>query len=291
MSSIWAGSKKARLFAVAMAATLFGGTAHAFEWSDTTIGYRWGPNFKEPGVDGGRDVPKNIFNVSHADGYKWGSNFFSIDVLLSPDWDPAVGGGNMRPGALEFYGVFRTTLSGNKVTGTKSFAFGPIGDVGFDLGADFNSKNTQFASEKKLLVLGPNFSVAMPKGFWNLGFHLAHEWNYNGIVGKPVDFNWTFEFETAWAYPFALGPVPVTFEGFLNVVAPKGKDGFGSDTVTELLAHPKLMVDVGKMVADVPQKFEMGVGFEYWLNKFGNNHNNVVGAEAKAVFFEADYHF
>jgi nucleoside-specific outer membrane channel protein Tsx len=291
MSKTWAGSKKARLVAVAIAATLVGGTAHAFEWSDTTIGYRWGPNFKEPGVDGGRDVPKNIFNVSHADGYKYGTNFFSIDVLLSPDWDPAVGNGNMRPGALEFYGVFRTVLSGNKISGTKAYSFGPVADVGLEIGADFNSKNTTFASEKKLLVVGPQFAIALPKGFWTLGFHAAHEWNYNGIVSRPVDFDWTFEFETAWAYPFALGPVPVTFEGFLNVVAPKGKDGFGADTQTELLAHPKLMVDVGKMVADVPQKFEMGVGFEYWLNKFGNDHNKVVGSEAKTVFIEADYHF
>jgi hypothetical protein len=80
------------------------------------------------------------------------------------------------------------------------------------------------------------------------------------------------------------------FEGYLNLVAPKGKDGFGAETKTELLAHPKLMVDVLKLAGGIPDKLSAGVGWEYWRNKFGNDENHVPGSRQSAAFFEVSYH-
>jgi hypothetical protein len=262
--------------------------ALAFDWSDTSLSYRYGWQFKEPGVANGEDIVKNILNLSHADGYKYGSNFVSIDILKSGSNDPA---NNSTVGAVELYGVFRTVLSGSKVFDTTALTFGPIKDIGLELGSDLETKNTAFAPEKRAIVIGPQFAIAIPQGFWNISIHLYHEWNNNGIVGKPVDFNTTAEAETAWAYPFVVGPVPLVFTGFLNIIAPKGRDGFGDQTRTEILAHPKIMVDVGQMAMEVPNKVLVGVGYEYWLNKFGDPPDTTVGTQQNALFFEGQYHF
>jgi hypothetical protein len=46
---------------------------------------------------------------------------------------------------------------------------------------------------------------------------------------------------SAWAIPVSgLG----TFAGFFDVTGPKGKDGFGDETRTEVLVRAKFMFDV-----------------------------------------------
>jgi hypothetical protein len=101
-----------------------------------------------------------------------------------------------------------------------------------------------------------------------------------------VEFDPTVMFTTAWGVP--LGSLPLSFEGFANVNLPKGKDGFGADTKTEVLVHPKVMFDVGTLWGS--KGYQLGAGYEYWLNKFGNDHNKVVGAKESTVFVEAAVH-
>ena len=82
------------------------------------------------------------------------------------------------------------------------------------------------------------------------------------------------------------------FTGFVNVIGPKGK-GNVEDVKhgTEVLAHPKLMVDVGSLLGGKPNQFDAGVGFEYWYNKFGNEAKYLPGTTQDAFFVEAGYHF
>jgi hypothetical protein len=84
--------------------------SHAVEWSDTFIGYRWGTQFREPANT--QDIKKNIFSLTHADGYKYGSNFFTVDMLQSDSKDPASGAfqGAEPGGAQEVFVVYRHTL-------------------------------------------------------------------------------------------------------------------------------------------------------------------------------------
>ncbi|GAB3625870.1 hypothetical protein PTE30175_04110 [Pandoraea terrae] len=265
--------------------------AHAFDWSDTSIHYWYGSTFREPGVTDSNgkasDIGKNIVTFNHVDGYKYGTNFFNIDVLMSNSKDPS---NNGTSGAQEVYALYRHNLSLNAVTGTKNFALGPLRDISIEAGFDLNTKNTTFAPRKRMLVFGPNFQFDVP-GFWNVALLYHYENNYNGIVGQSVHFRGTGMLESAWAIPFNLGGVPVSFEGFADVVAPKGKDGFGESTKTEILFHPKLMVDVGSMIGMKKNVLQAGVGWEYWYNKFGNNHHTVPGALANTLFVEAAVHF
>lgn len=261
--------------------------AAAAEWQDSAIGYRWGYGFKEPGVvdrDGkAKDVAKSIFSFTHADGWKYGGNFLSFDYLVSTSADPGTGG---TSGASEFYLVHRTDFSLNEISGSKAFAFGPVRDVSIETGIDLNTKNTQFGSGKVMPVLGPVIAFDVP-GFLNVGLLAAREWNRNGFAGgKAVVFKTTGIVATSWGIPLGTH---ASFAGFANVVLPKGKDAFGTQTKTELLLHPKVLVDVGSFWG-WNRAVEAGVGYEYWYNKFGNDHAKLKGCIASTPFVEVAAH-
>lgn len=266
--------------------------AAEIQWSDTDVSVRYLWQDKQPGYAG--NVPFAALNIAYANGWTYGSNFVSLDIENIGHQDPAnTVGGKATSDSAELYGLFRTVASGNKITGTKNFSFGPIDDIGLEFGADMDTQNDQFASYKRFVVFGPQISIALPKGFWTLSFHVAHEWNTNAYLKKnSTNFDVTPEFETAWLYPFSIGPVPLKFTGFMNIIGPKGK-GAPDDVPhgTEILAHPKLLVDVGQLLGGKPNTFDAGVGYEYWYNKFGNQAKYLPGTQENAFFVEAGYHF
>lgn len=242
--------------------------ASAADWSDTFIGYRYGTQFREPGIDG--TVEKNILQLSHASGWAYGSNFFNVDMLMSDRHDPANHG---NTGAAEVYVVYRGSLSLGKLTRT-DLGFGPVRDVSLTAGFDFNSKNNAFASKKRYLVFGPTLHFRMPRGFFDLGVWVCHERNYNGIVGESVNFDTTFTVTAAWGVPFEIGPVGAEFKGYANYVGAKGRNGFGIDTEPETLANLALLADLGRSFGGPAHRVMAGVGFEYWNNKFGGPNND-----------------
>ncbi len=261
-------------------------SVQAADWSDNAISYLYGTRFAEPGVDG--PIAKNIVEFTHVDGYKYGSNFLDVQVLFSDKKDPADGGSN---GATEVYAIYRHQLSLNKISG-KDFKWGPVRDWSLSGGFDWNTKNTAFAPAKRMLVIGPTVNFDVP-GFWDLSVMYRSEKNHNGLSSAQehdVRFNDTYYLETAWGIPFQLGSVPFKFKGFANFVPPKGKDGFGNDTVSETLVHASLLVDVGKLTFGKKDTLFAGVGYEYWKNKFGNNSAYTPGTEANTPFLNLEWH-
>ncbi|MGU3540752.1 hypothetical protein [Methylobacterium sp. A54F] len=277
-----------------------------FLFSDTQIGTYHEFSAREPGIPAtggnpldGRGIPKTVLNISHADAWAYGTNFFSLDILKSGSQDPA---GYAFPnsgiatgvGATEAYGLYRGTLSGNALTGTTAFAVpGLIKDVSLSYGTDLNSKNTAFGSEKRLVVAGLNVAFDLPAGFLNLAVHASKEFNRNGLVPLParaVEFNVTPEFEIVYKLPLGFTGLPLSLAGFNNIVLPKGRDGFGAETVTEFLSRTNLVLDLGKLVYDQPGKVDVFVGFQYWRNKFGNDARRVPGSEEKTFLAGVSLH-
>lgn len=239
------------------------GTLSAADWSDTFLGYRTSSQYREPGID--KTLSKNIFQLGHASGWAYGSNFFNVDFLTSDKHDPANSG---TTGAQEVYAVYRTSLSLGKVTGA-NLGFGPVKDISLTAGCDFNSKDNAFASRKRMWVAGATFHLAVPNGFWDVSLLASQEKNHNGIVGKPVDFDLAMQVTTAWSIPFQLGSAGLAFKGFANHIAPKGKDGFGAETMAETLAQLAVLADLGTLMGAKAGRVSAGLGFEYWNNKFG----------------------
>ena len=239
----------------------------AADWSDTFVGYRTSNQFQEPGIDG--TLKKDILQLSHVSGWAYGSNFFNVDMLMSDKGDPSANG---TSGANEVYVVYRTAMSLGKVSG-KDLGFGPVRDLSFTAGFDFNSKNNAFASKKRFLVFGPTLNFKVSNGFFDLGLWGCHEQNYNGIVGKSVDFKTTFTLTAAWGLPFQVGRVGAEFKGYANYIGAKGKDGFGVETKPETLANLSVLFDISP-VFGTKKKVYAGLGYEYWNNKFGGQNSD-----------------
>jgi nucleoside-specific outer membrane channel protein Tsx len=261
------------------------GAASAADFSDTYIGYRYGSGYTEPSISG--DVPKHIFMLGHFSVYKYGTNFFNLDILKSIENDPAAPSRTNTNQAQELYVAYRHALSLSKTTGSK-ITFGPVRDVSITAGFDAGTKNTSFAPRPFKLLLGPTLNIGLPAGFLDLSLLMYEETNNNGIVGREVDFDTTWQLGAVWGVPFTLG-VPAIFKGFLSITGPKGKDGFGVETETETLLRASVQWDIGTLAGLNKGTVFAGVGYEYWKNKFGNPPGT--GTKTSTPTLHAEWHF
>lgn len=284
-----------RYIALAAIMAMCSAAARADGFSDTWMGLRDGMFVANPGgEEGSRDVNKVIFNAGHFDVWDYGTNFLNLDVLFSNPNEPAL---NSSGGSTEFYGVYRGQFSPDKIFGINT-KFGPITAINFEIGGDAETENSAFAPEKRLFVAGPNIHFDLGKGFLNVGLHISKEWNHNGFCadacskpGGPVSFDPAPEAEFVWLYSLKdLTNLPLTFSGFMNIIGPKGKDGFGNQTYTEILAMPKLSLDFGSIMFHKPHKPDLFLAVELWEHKFGNS-DKVSGSEEVTPEIGFEVHF
>lgn len=291
MSMLYKYAAKAALGAGMLLALAPG--VQAADWSDTYLGYRYGEKFAEP--FGATDISKNIVNLAHVSGNKYGTNFFNVDFLMSDKKDPS--GPNSTSGAQEFYAVYRNTLDFSKIAG-KELGFGPFSSFGMTLGFDANSKNDAgYNSKKRMLVAGPTVMLKVP-GFLSVSVLALCESNspYNKFSGVQTS-RYSYEVHpmltAAWGIPFSLGPVGLSFEGFANYIAAKGKNELGGTTAPETNIDAQIMYDVAPITGLAKNTIKVGFEYQYWHNKFGNSHKGAAGkgAIAKTPMLRAEYHF
>lgn len=250
--------------------------ACAENWSDTYIGYRYGTDFAEPYVGDG--ITKNIINFTHSGGYKYGTNFFNIDLLQSNGKDS---------NAQEAYVVYRNTLDVGKVTG-QTYAFGPVRGVGVTAGFDWNTKNDPgYASRKRMLVLGPTLMMDVP-GFLNISVLLLDESNQPVGIASRYTYDEHPMLAGAWGIPF--GSSGWGSEGYFEYIASKGANEFGGPTAPEFHFDGQVMYDLGTLMGAGKNTFRAGFEYEYWRNKFGNP-SDVPGSLAKTPMVRVEYHF
>ena len=287
-----------------------------FLFSDTQVSYRYQFPAANPGsqvqrADGSfrnQDAPKHILNLSHADAWAYGTNFFSLDILKSGAQFPA--GTTNAPGGFaqydygntEAYGLYRGTLSLNALTGTKAFVVpGLVKDVSLAFGFDANAQNDAFGSRKRDVVGGLNFAFDVPAGFLNASVHAYKEWNRNGFnlgADRYTSFDVVPEFEIVYNFPLTFTGLPLSIAGFNNIVLPKGRGvdnpaafAFNPKTGLEFLSRTSLVLDVGKLIYDQPNRVDVFIGFQYWHNKFGNVERvDFKGTEEKSFLAGVAFH-
>lgn len=265
--------------------------ARAADWSDTYLGYRYGTQFREPFNK--NDISKNIINVGHASGYKYGSQWFNADFLISDNKDPA--GAGSTNGAHQVYFKYRNTLDLEKTTGN-AFKFGVVKGVGLTVGLDFDAKNDAgYNSKKRQLALGPTVSFDVP-GFLTVGLVQLWESNapYNTFtkVSTPrYSYKPHPSLQASWNLPIG-SDTGFSLEGYGNLTAAKGKDEFGAQTATEINIDTQVMYDLGRLYGSKGGP-KLGLQYQYWRNKFGADHNGAAGsgAIAKTPMIRFQYHF
>ncbi|WP_020653580.1 hypothetical protein [Massilia niastensis] len=274
------------------ALALAAGAAQALDWSDTAVSWRYGTRFAEPFNP--EHIKKNIYALTHASGYKYGSNYLNLDVLKSNSTDPKSLTDNS--GAEEAYLLYRHTLDLGALRG-KEIRFGKVKGVGLTAGVDFNWKDdVGYNSRKRMFVLGPTLMWDVP-GFLNTSILLVRESNAPSGAFPPIsNVGRRYKFENhpmlnvSWGIPVAEG---WSFEGYLNFIAEKGLDEVGVPTGPETNLDMQLMYDIGARFGHPKNRFRIGVEYQFWNNKFGNTRVGTggQGPRASTPMVRAEYHF
>jgi nucleoside-specific outer membrane channel protein Tsx len=162
--------------------------------------------------------------------------------------------------------------------------------MGITAGFDFNTKSGDgYNSKKRMLVAGPTFMMDVP-GFLNVS--LLALWESNAPNATPrYSYDVHPMLNLAWGMP--VPGVPLAFEGFANFIASKGKNEFGGDTAAETNIDMQVMYDLSGVMGAKPKTFRVGLEYQWWKNKFGNNSDGPAGtgAFAKTSMVRAEYHF
>lgn len=283
---------RTRSFACAAALFFLSGLSTAADWSDTAIGWRTGTQFREP--QNPNAIGKNIINITHASGYRYGNQFLNLDLLKSNSKDPSSPGGSR--GAFEAYLTYRHTLDFAKISG-RSFVAGPIRNLGLTTGIDLNSKDDAgYNSRKRMFVLGPQIMWNVP-GRFNSAILMAWESNaphgpFAPISGVRGRYHYKAHPMLAldWGIPLSER---VTFEGFANFITAKGRDEVGRSTGPETNIDMRVMYDAGAAMGIRKRALLVGLEYQYWHNKFGNTDATTRnrGNTANTPMLRVEHHF
>jgi hypothetical protein len=246
-----------------------------------SVTYIYGPNYQTPFVvtpssPGGANIARNTLEWIHHDNWRYGSNLLDLSLRKSSSIEPAVGGGT---GALEPYLVLRSGLALHSMLGQRMPLPPALRDISIEGGVNLESKNSAFAPEERTIYIGPVLQFKVPRGVLNVGVHFRKEWNHEGILGKDESYDPDLNIEPLWNLPVRVGHVELGWGGFADINTPKGKDSFGTQMQTEVLARSQLMVDLGTLVHREKTGVELGGGLEYWHNEYGKPANITPGAD------------
>jgi len=242
--------------ALALIAAAFGfsTTAGAADWSDNEVHVLHGSKFHDQGNN--VDTKKTILTLQHASGYKYGRNFFFVDMIKSDATDSR---------ASEIYGEWYHTVSLSKLQG-KDWSKDFVRDIGITGAINYGSKNDAFGSNPRVLLLGPTFDLNVPGfAFFNVDVLAYHDTGrFNGFGGGKLcgSTETTYQVTPAWLLPFNVGGAKFSFTGFMDII---GKHGTCARTI---LTQPQLRWDVGNHFGKSDTVF-LGIEYQYWRNKFG----------------------
>lgn len=250
---------------------------------------------------------KQVYAFTHFDVWAYGTNFINLELLKSDHRDPAspcigtIGVPNACAGAMEFYGLIRSTFGWNQIFDTHAFTMGPLQNVSFVVGADGETENQFLAPNKKDVVAGLQFAFNLPyKGFFNVNPLYYQEWNHNTFVTPgfvPAGFtgipDGNTHFHGTWAvemnYYMDLGFLPENLQYFAisgraGFYGPKGSGAYGSYTLPdsnktkmEINSEPiRLTMDTSKLIwgPKYSHFLDVWVAYRYWENKFGLDDKN-----------------
>lgn len=239
-------AREARLGGV-LIALLWCASGQAAEWSNTEVHLQIG-DLDVPSFAGGGSAEHVIYTLQHASGWKYGDNFFFLDVLDSK-----------RPGFQDFdlYSELYANFSLRKISG-QAFRAGPISDIGllggFNWAADANVR--KYVAGIRLALDLEGFAFA------NLDLATLID-DSEGLAsgGAPaeddtvlVDFN--------FARPFKIGEADFSIEGHIEYVGERTNE-LGGSVESWILAQPQLQWHLNERIA-------IGIEYQFWMNKLGD---------------------
>lgn len=245
--------------AVAASVLLSGGAAQAFTYTDVQLhygdGYRLGRN-------GLNETARTTLTIENFSTFAYGDFFAFVDLYHDHD-------GPSTNTTSAHYGEAYVHLNGS--TFGLNFGDGFIRDIGPDFG--INSGDNFGVG---LAGVRANFNVP-GLNLLSLGVY------YYDNFDDPFDRNLhsTYQVTAVWNAPFQIGNQKFTAQGFVDFI---GEQGSGVDN--QIIFSPQLRWDVGNALGREPGKFDIGLEYTHFNNKFG-----VTGVDDNSVSLFAAMRF
>lgn len=212
--------------------------ALAFDWGSTDVQYLKGSGYLNafaPEDSNDRKYDQDILTLEHANGWKYGDNYFFIDANAPTQSNPATA----KP---SLYFEFDPRISSKKVLGIDYQ--GLIGDV--LLSTQYNA-----ASGFPVYLYGAAVDLNLPAfRYFQTNFYIRDDRNIQGT---------TYQMTIAWAMAFKVG-IDWEFAGFLDYAGAEGKAVGKSEA--NLLTQPSI-------IAKLTPEIGLGIEYQYWSNKLG----------------------
>ena len=236
-------------------------SAHAFEWSDSELHLQYG-QLDVPSFAGGGKAKHLITTLQNAHGWKYGDNFFFVDMLDSresgfQDFDPY----------SEWYSNFGLSrIAGRKIGG------GLVRDIGLVLGINW-------ADDANVVKYLPGVRLSLNlKGFAFANLDITgYIDDSEGVAsgGAPRESD-SFMVDLSFARPFSLGERSFSLEGHIEYIGSR-RNRFGDRVDGWLLAQPQLRWRV-------TERLWLGIEYQYWMNKLGDGATDENTAQALLVW-------
>ena len=251
------------LTVTAIVVLLTGQYSHAENWSVTEAQLQNG-DLKQTGTNGG-DRDTTILTLQHAGGWKYGDNFFFADFLSFDKGDAGTSNGS------ELYSEWYSNFSLGKITG-REIKFGPIKDLGVIAGFNYAPEVDSW-----WFLPGVRFELDLPGfAFANLDItsyinQSNADDNATGFVIKDEGSSYMVDFN--WAYPFKIGSTSWSLKGHAEYIDGRSQvNTFGEvELKSHILAQPQLRFDLGETLFNTPEKLYIGIEYQYWKNKLGED--------------------
>lgn len=230
-------------------------------WSVTELHVQYG-NLDVPKFEGGGHAYHLIYTLQRANGWKYGDNFFFINVLDS-----------RSSGFQDFdlYAEWYSNLSLGRITG-RELAAGVISDFGFILGLNWvrDAKVRKFLPGIRLALDIKGFSFA------NLDI-MAYIDDSRGVSsgGAPKEHD-AFIVDFNFARPFRVGGSSFSIEGHVEYVGER-KNEFGDRVAEWVLAQPQFRWNPS-------DRLSLGIEYQYWMNKLGDRDTDENTLQALLVW-------
>jgi len=234
---------------LALSAGLFAGNqavaGDLLHWQNNSLTYLYGQGFEvNPEI-------QQTVSFEHADGWKYGDNFFFLDKIFYNGEKDALVGDNT------YYGEFSPRLSFGKIFDQK-IQFGPVTDVLLAATYEFGEGDVES------YLIGPGFDLAIP------GFDYFQVNFYNRQTDGDRDGDNVWQVTPVWSYTIPVGNSDILIDGFMDWVVDNDESAHAS-----IHFVPQVKYDLGKALSWGEKQLYVGFEYDYWKNKYGIDDSDI----------------
>lgn len=244
-----------------LAVTLLGlgcSTAHAGSavFGTTNIQYLYGTRYADFNEDFSgfvHDDKASIITLEHFDVWKYGDNFFFVDIT-NPDRE-GDGFATTEKTTGGYYAEISPRLSFGKIFDTK-LEFGPIVDLLFTSTLEIPSGGVE---QTYLYGLAADLKIPGLQ-FFQFNWYVRDAQSSALKTGQQITL--------VWGAPFKIGNIDFMFEGFFDYAWGENPKAPGDSYQDNIVTAPRLLIDVGSLFSK-SGVVQAGVEYQIWRNKFG----------------------